>query len=89
MARTGMVEALTHEQETFIKSGQPVKKESKEISKVSSKLITFSSKIDEACWNALRKASLDRKISKEFPGTQQEIINVAIAEWLKQHDYLE
>jgi hypothetical protein len=30
-----------------------------------------------------------KKPAKEFPNTQQEIINAALAEWLKKRDYLE
>jgi hypothetical protein len=95
MARTEMQfnTALSPEQEAFVKGGEKKrkdeKKESKQESKIPSvRLITYSSKMDEEQWNALRKAAIERKIAKIPPCSQQDIINAAVADWLQKHGHL-
>ena len=38
---------------------------------------------------ALRRASLERKLEGESPSTQQEIVEIAVASWLKAKGYLD
>jgi len=51
-------------------------------------LVTFSVQLSRATVNALRKASVDRKIARSFPASQQDIVQTAIDTWLKDKGYL-
>ena len=51
-------------------------------------LVTFSVKLSRSTVNALRKAAVDRKIANIFPASQQDIVQTAIATWLKDEGYL-
>lgn len=51
-------------------------------------LVTFSVKLSRATVNALRKASVDRKIANTFPASQQDIVQAALDTWLKDEGYL-
>lgn len=39
--------------------------------------------------DALRRAHLEQKIRRESPGTQQEIVESALSDWLERNGYLE
>jgi hypothetical protein len=51
-------------------------------------LITFSVKLSRGTVNALRKASVERKIANTFPASQQDIVQTALDTWLKDEGYL-
>jgi len=39
--------------------------------------------------NALRRAHLEQKIRRQSPGTQQEIVEVALSDWLERNGFLD
>jgi len=85
-----MAEALSEEQHAFVqgrtKASKQVSKEERKID--NPRLVTFSSKMEEDLWNALRTVALERKIAKMTPSSQQDIINLAVQEWLQRNDHL-
>jgi hypothetical protein len=51
-------------------------------------LVSMSVRVPAEIPDGLVRASADRKIKKQKPWTQQEIIAEALAEWLKRSGYL-
>ncbi len=50
--------------------------------------IMVTSRLQLQTAEALRRASLERKLENEQPATTQAIIEVALQDWLRRHGYL-
>lgn len=50
--------------------------------------VPITTKLQYATVQALRRAYLEQKLSHSSPDTQQEIVEVAVQEWLKKHGFL-
>lgn len=51
-------------------------------------LMTLSVRVPRSLPSSLLLASVDRKLKRQRPWTQQEIVAEALTAWLKQHGYL-
>ena len=49
---------------------------------------SINARIDPLITTALLRASVERRISRQTPSTQRDIIAEALSEWLKTHGYL-
>lgn len=49
--------------------------------------VNLSVRVPAALTAGLLRASTDRKLNRERPATQQEIVTEAIEQWLKRHGY--
>lgn len=59
--------------------------------RISTETVTFVSvnyRLPSHIPGALSKASAERKFEKVYPATQQEIVAVAVTDWLKKNGYL-
>lgn len=52
-------------------------------------LVPITTRLQARTAEALRRAYLEQKLSRREPATQQEIIEAAVQEWLRQTGYLE
>lgn len=48
---------------------------------------SINARIDPLITTALLRASVERRISRQTPSTQRDIIAEALSEWLKKHGY--
>ncbi|HEY4310847.1 MAG TPA: hypothetical protein VGN12_15460 [Pirellulales bacterium] len=51
-------------------------------------MISITTRLEQSTADALRRAHLEQKLKNVQPGTQQEIIEIAVQAWLLDHDYL-
>jgi hypothetical protein len=51
-------------------------------------MISVTTRFEQQTADALRRAHLEQKLKNIAPATQQEIIEIAVQTWLKDHDYL-
>ncbi len=51
-------------------------------------VMSLNTRISAEISTALLMASMQRKIQRQHPFTQQDIVAEALADWLKRHDYL-
>lgn len=51
-------------------------------------LVPLTTRLQPKTANALRRAYLEQKLRGQRPATQQEIIEAALEEWLRRHDYI-
>jgi hypothetical protein len=49
---------------------------------------SINARIDPLITTALLRASVERRISRQTPSTQRDIIAEALSDWLKKHGYL-
>ena len=49
---------------------------------------SINARIDPLITTALLRASVERRISRQTPSTQRDIIADALSDWLKRHAYL-
>jgi len=49
---------------------------------------SINARIDPLITTTLLRASVDRRISRQTPSTQRDIIAEALSDWLKKHGYL-
>ena len=49
---------------------------------------SINARIDPEITTALLRASVERRISRQTPSTQRDIIAEALSAWLKKHGYL-
>jgi hypothetical protein len=49
---------------------------------------SINARIDPAIATALLRASVERRIKRQAPSTQRDIIAEALSEWLKKHEHL-
>jgi hypothetical protein len=52
-------------------------------------LLPITTRLHHRTVQALRRAYLEQKLNHLEPSTQQEIIEVAVHEWLRRHGYLD
>jgi len=52
-------------------------------------MISVTTRFEQRTADALRRAHLEQKLKNIEPGTQQEIIEIAVQAWLRHHDYLD
>jgi len=93
--RSSMLEGLDPEQaQAFIHSGTvPVeKKEIKQAIKQQANgqqppevLVTYTCRLPMGILNELRREATERKVAREYPASQQEIILEALKEWFARH----
>lgn len=51
-------------------------------------MISVTTRFEQQTAEALRRAHLEQKLKNMQPGTQQEIIEIAVQAWLRDNDYL-
>ena len=68
-----------------IKDKQISKEENNQTNQVVTEM--FTCRINKNVVDALRKAAVDRKVAKKPIASQQQIVEAAIATWLKQNGY--
>jgi hypothetical protein len=51
-------------------------------------MAAFTCRINLETSAALRRASVDRKVNRQNPASQQEIVQAALDSWLKENGYL-
>jgi hypothetical protein len=51
--------------------------------------ISVTTRLEQRTADALRRAHLQQKLKGSQPETQQEIIQIAVQAWLREHDYLD
>lgn len=51
-------------------------------------LVSVTTRLQQATAVALRRAYLEQKLNRQFPDTQQEIIEEALQHWLYEHGFL-
>jgi hypothetical protein len=51
-------------------------------------LVPLTTRLQPKTADALRRACLEQKLARRTPNTQQEIVELAVAEWLKEHRFL-
>lgn len=51
-------------------------------------LVPLTTRLSRATANALKRAHLQRKLQGQPLNTQQEIVEVAVTDWLRSHGYL-
>lgn len=51
-------------------------------------LVPLTTRLMPATAEALRRAHLEQKLRRATPSTQQEIVEAAVTEWLRAHDFL-
>lgn len=49
---------------------------------------SINARIDPAIATALLRASVERRIKRQAPSTQRDIIAEALSDWLKKHGHL-
>jgi hypothetical protein len=52
-------------------------------------MISVTTRFEQRTADALRRAHLEQKLKSIEPETQQEIIEIAVQAWLRDHDYLD
>lgn len=52
-------------------------------------LVAVTTRLQARTAEALRRAHLEQKLNRRDPATQQEIIELAVQEWLRTNSYLE
>jgi hypothetical protein len=110
--RRSLEDALTPEEEAFLKLTTPKpkpKKESPSMPRPATKedfapdesaasnspaqysvvgTGSINARIDPAIATALLRASVERRIKRQAPSTQRDIIAEALSDWLKKHGHL-
>lgn len=51
-------------------------------------LVPLTTRLKAPTADALRRACLEQKLSRRVPNTQQEIVEIALIAWLREHAYL-
>jgi hypothetical protein len=51
-------------------------------------LVAITTRLQVRTADALRRAHLEQKLNRREPATQQEIIELAVHQWLRQYGYL-
>ena len=51
-------------------------------------LVPLTTRLQPKTADALRRACLEQKLARRTPNTQQEIVELAVARWLKEHRFL-
>jgi hypothetical protein len=51
-------------------------------------LVPLTTRLQPKTADALRRACLEQKLARRTPNTQQEIVELAVAQWLKEHRFL-
>lgn len=51
-------------------------------------LVPLTTRLQPRTANALRRAYLEQKLKGHTPATQQEIVETALEDWLRRHEYL-
>lgn len=51
-------------------------------------LVSLTTRLSPATAEALRRATLEQKLRRRWPHTQQEIVESAVRHWLKTHEFL-
>lgn len=51
-------------------------------------LIPLTTRLKAPTADALRRACLEQKLARKSPNSQQEIVEIAVAAWLNEHEYL-
>lgn len=51
-------------------------------------LVPLTTRLQPKTADALRRACLEQKLARRTPNTQLEIVELAVADWLKEHRFL-
>jgi hypothetical protein len=51
-------------------------------------VVSITTRLTQATAEALRRASLERKLAGTTPSSQQEIIELAVSNWLRDNDFM-
>jgi hypothetical protein len=51
-------------------------------------LVPLTTRIHSETADALRRAHLEQRLRRERPATQQDIVEAALSDWLREHQYL-
>jgi hypothetical protein len=51
-------------------------------------LVPLTTRLKPETADALRRACLEQKLARKTPNTQQEIVELALADWLENHGFL-
>lgn len=51
--------------------------------------VPLTTRLQSATADALRRANLEQRLKRLRPATQQDIVEIAVHEWLKRHGYLD
>jgi hypothetical protein len=55
---------------------------------MSRRWVPLTTKLQPRTAAALKRAGLEQRLRGSDPATVQEIVEIAVADWLEQHDYL-
>jgi hypothetical protein len=95
MTRRSLSETLSPEESQFLQGGKPereskkaTKKESLQTSLEEEGAITVTFRLPPSLLKMLQRTSLERKLARQKPYSQQEIVTEAIREWLGKHGQL-
>ncbi len=52
-------------------------------------LVPLTTRLQPKTADALRRACLEQKLARKTPNTQQEIVEIALTQWLQDHNFLD
>ena len=96
--RRSMSETLTPSEAEFLSSGNPGRARADESKKtnvqvslqstVEEGLVTTTFRLTPSLVKLLQRTASERKINRQKPASQQEIVEAALWEWMKANEYL-
>jgi hypothetical protein len=76
------------EKRTRPKKERAVQAKASEPMPLTTPAVSVTIRFRQATAEALRRASLERKLAGVSPSSQQEMVELAVGEWLRDNDYL-